>query len=121
MKTFILALILFSILLICIFINSLYVNSICDSFLALTASLSSQSFYELDPAISELRSKWDNHKGILKISVCLNKVEDIEDLLASLESYAKSENPSEFRRVCDTLAGRFSDLAKFERLNPFTP
>ena len=121
MKTFILVLILFSTLLISIFINSMYVNSVCDSLFQLTCTLPSPNSAESDPALGELRRIWDESKGILKISVCLDKAEDIEDLIISLESYQDSQNISEFERVRNVLAGRFSELPNFERLNPFTP
>jgi len=118
MKALIFVLCLFAALISGIFLNAAYTAKTSATLLEMTEALPSPTFDSCESSVSELRKVWDSSKTILKLSVDLNRTDEIEDMINSLYIHARYRNEQEFERIRLILKSRFSELSRFENLDP---
>ena len=115
MRSFIIALILFSILLICIIFNSIYVTKTCDTISELCLSV--QRNEDRQSSLSKILDIWKKSKPILEFSIRISETERMSDLIESLNSSVSSQNEAEIQKYCILISDHAKDIAQYERIS----
>ena len=96
MKGFIIATSLFISLLICIFINYNYVNTVHTTMNEMVTLLSEKPCEENVAIIQNLQLYWENKSVILSISVSFREIDNLTNAIDSLYASNKSNNNVQF-------------------------
>ena len=118
MKTLIFVLFIFIALIFFINLNSAYSTKTSKNLIEMTSALPSPGSENLEKALSELLDFWESNKEFLNLSISLNQIDEIDDLISSLNEYGRHGASVEFERVRSVIINRFSDLTRFEILFP---
>ena len=113
MKTFICSMIIFSILLILIITNSIYIHNTSDKIIEDATSLSVNDIH----GINRLCAFWQKHKLIFSISIHDSKVERITGLTENIKSAATAGASAEFKKNIVLLIDLLEELKKIEEIS----
>lgn len=113
MKTFICSMIIFSILLILIITNSIYIHNTSDKIIDDVTSLSVNDIH----GINRLCALWQKHKLIFSISIHDSKVERITGLTENIKSAATAGDSAEFKKNIVLLIDLLEELKKIEEIS----
>lgn len=115
MKSFVVAILLFSVLIICITINSLYILDNCKVISHYSDSIkNSENDYT---ALNKLKLHWDNHRTFFGLTVSKAKTERMDELIISLFAAVDQKNSCEIGRICDLLKALAEDISAYERIS----
>lgn len=114
MKTFIGSLITLAVLIICVTLNCLYIESCAGE---LTEILEDMPETAEEADISPLREKWDGCKKIIGLTVSHRETDEIDDTISQIESYIESRNDSSYRASLTTLGCQIERLSQSEALS----
>ena len=113
MKAVIFSAILFTILIILIVANSIYIHKVCDTMLNLLSSLEPSDVN----GVEELCSIWKRHRTLFSVSVHDSRVERIDELTEKLKSAAAKSDGAEFEENVTLLSQALEELKEFEELS----
>ena len=113
MKAFICSMIIFSILLILIITNSIYIHKISDKLINQASSLSITDTDE----IQGLCSLWQKHKLIFSISIHDAQIEKVTELTENIKSAATAGDSAEFQKNISLLTELHEELKKIEEIS----
>jgi hypothetical protein len=116
MKSFIFAVILFSLLLAFISYNYIYVNKTVDRLCCLVDDLPDTDSPTLSESLEKLKSDWGSAKTFIELSSNDSIIEKIDDLITSLFCYAQHEDSTQFEHTRALLKNHLKNLAAFESL-----
>lgn len=112
MRSAIIVFCVFSVMIILIFANSIYVKNSVD---ILVSSLDELDANTSD--IEKLELEWNSRKNLLKLSSNLAYIEKIEEIFCELKIFAAHGDLKSFELSREILKKRFYDLSRFERFN----
>ena len=113
MKSFIFSIIIFSLLIILVISNSIYIHQVADKMLTISASLSPSNI----EATEELYSIWQNNRLIFTISIHDSEIEKISELTENLKSAATIGDSTEFNKNVVLLSDLLQELKKNEEIS----
>ena len=113
MRSFIISIILFFILIFIITANSLYVHSICNE---LNLLLGDMNAYDTDKASSFINI-WRECRSIFSFSIHEDQLERMDDLSEGLESAVTSYDSAEFEKYKTLLKELLDEFLKNEEFS----
>lgn len=119
MKAFIIALLLFSLLIFGVIFNAIYINEASERLCAAVYALPEVSSPDCASAIEEVYAEWKNRRHIIELSTDLRRLTEIDTLLSTLCAAARSSDASEYDKTRAILGDLFSELRAFESLEFF--
>ena len=117
MKGFIIATSLFISLLICIFINYNYVNTVHTTMNEMVTLLSEKPCEENVAIIQNLQLYWENKSVILSISVSFREIDNLTNAIDSLYASNKSNNNIQFSIQKELLKNAIDAVVRLERFS----
>ena len=105
--------IIFSILLILIMTNSIYIHSTSDKIIAEATTLSIND----KNGINHLCSLWQKHKLIFSISIHDAQIEKVTELTENIKSAATAGDSAEFKKNIVLLIDLLEELKKIEEIS----
>lgn len=115
MKALVISLLLFSLVLGAVIVNSFYVKGVCDHIIDIVEKVKSAD--ECDALIKDMKEIWSDARPILELSIRLNEIERMNDLIESLEASHISKNTAEFQKYCRLISGLAEELINSERIS----
>ena len=115
MRAFVIALLLFSVLISAIVTNAIYINSVCNDISELAQELSHEPNRE--PLLSELKELWSKHLPIFNLSIRASELERMNDLVGSLEASCQAQNEEEFQKYCNLISELATEISHYEKLS----
>lgn len=113
MKTFIISMIIFSILIALVITNSIYIHKITDRMLALSLAISPNDF----DGANNLSLFWQKHRLFFSISVHDSQIESITEIIENIKSAAALGNDAEFNKNIILLSELLEELQKIEEIS----
>ncbi len=111
MRSFLITLLIFLLMLFLIVANSLYVQGVSEEIRRLT----SKEEQNIDSA-EELESFWERNMPFLSLSVPYSELERVSELITELKHYTTVENESEKDRIQLLIKEAASDICRPEKL-----
>lgn len=115
MKALVISLLLLSLVLGAVVINSFYVRKVCGEVYELAEKLKSAD--ECDALINNMKKIWSNARPFLDLSIRLNEIERMNDLIESLESSYISKNGAEFQKYRRLISELAEELISHEKIS----
>ena len=115
MKSFIITIILFSVILSFVILNSIYITKVCNKISDLCNSIS--NIPDHPKALTEMFESWKKSKPVLEFSVRISELERMSDLIESLQSSVKSQNEVEIQKYCILISDHAKYIAQHERIS----
>ena len=115
MKSFVVAILLFTILVIFIAINSLYILDSCNAIAQYSDSIKNSDYYYT--ALNSLKLHWDKRRTFFGLTVPEAKIERMDELIISLFAATDQKNSHEVDRICDLLRALAEDISTYERIS----
>ena len=115
MKSFIVALILFCIILACIICNGIYIKSTCNEISELCQLLWQSS--DRESTSLKIKALWQKCKTQLELSIRTNEIERMTDLIESLHSSVIIKNETEIQKYCTLISEHAEDMARHESIS----
>ena len=119
MRAFIIAVLLFSLLILGVIFNAIYINEASDHLRALVDGLPEVGSAGCAAAVEELCREWRDRRDIIELSTDLRRLAEVDTLLSSLRVAAKSGDGPEYDKTRAILGDLFSELRTFESLEFF--
>ncbi|MBQ8388551.1 MAG: DUF4363 family protein [Clostridia bacterium] len=119
MRAFIIAVLLFSLLILGVIFNAIYINEASDHLRALVDGLPEAGSEGCAAAADELYREWRDRRDIIELSTDLRRLTEVDTLLSSLRVAAKSGDGPEYDKTRAVLGNLFSELRTFESLEFF--
>lgn len=113
MKSFIVSIIIFSILILLVTANSIYVHSVCNKMLRISNSLQIE---DIDAA-NELCRFWQKNRMIFSISIHDTHLERITELTENIKSAVNTGDGAEFSKNIILLSELLDALKKNEEIS----
>ncbi len=115
MKSLIISILLFALLVGAVAVNAFYVSSLCKDLSATATELiSSQS---RSTQLAELKSKWDKHRIFLDIGIRTSELERMNDLIEGLRASYAADNEAEFQKYCILISELAEEFASYEKIS----
>lgn len=115
MKAISATLILFALLIVAVITNSIYVRSVSQKIGNIAEDLKTAPSKE---AISDLKSIWSKNKPYLNLSIRANEIEQMNDLIESLEASYNAQNEAEFQKYCILISELAEEFSHYETISP---
>lgn len=115
MRSFVVAILLFSLTIGCIMLNSFYVNHSLEKISEISDKISSSD--QDRSALDELTEYWFNSRKMLGFSIKETKLERMSELIGSLEFASQSNNRAEIRRICSLIRELCKETRDYERIS----
>ena len=119
MKAFIVALLLFSLMLTDVIFNAIYINEASTHLRRLADSLPEVGSVGCAEAVEELCDEWHDRRSIIELSTDLRRLSEIDTLLSSLRAAAQGMDAAEYNKTRAVLGYLFTELRAFESLEFF--
>ena len=120
MKAFLLSLLLFSLMVGAIILNSRYLLSVSSELYARTEALpaitGSSVSEEAEAMLSGLTVYWKKHRSAVSFTVQMRVIEGIDDALGALSASAEYGCATEFERAREHLLRITEDLGYYDRI-----
>ena len=114
MRSFIISLILFLLVIGLTASGACYIHHTCNTLLTLIDSLPAQA--SPSEALFRLEEHWEKNDSWLRLVLRKNELNTIEDLITQLNESAKAENPTWYNIHRSLLQTTITDLRDNERL-----
>ena len=114
MRTFIVTLLIFALLIAAITFNFHYINNICDQ---LENKIDVLTLQDSEEEINALWKLWQQEKSYISLSVCSSATEEFEDRLLEVIAMQKIGDQSAFYRARTLAVGALSSIRRLERFN----
>ena len=118
MKSFVVTLIIFFVLIAFIIFNYAVVNRYSECLRNMTEALPASDAGDCLEKITALSDEWQRHRCFISFSAGISSLQSIDDLLDSLLVACKSGNNYEFEKSKALLINAFEGLAQFESFSP---
>lgn len=115
MKSFVAAMILFSLLIVLIIGNACYVRHVSETLLH---SLDTLSLSDEPSALDALEEYWHRHRALTGLSVGTRELDRLNESLLLLRAAYDTQDASEFIRYQQTARQAAEDLSRLERFSP---
>ena len=113
MKAFIFSIILFSLIILMIVGNSLYLHNICDE---MREIISSEVLYSEEKA-EKICEEWENHKTFFSFSVHEENIDRMDDLTQNLKSAIVQSNRAEIDKQIFLIHELLTEISKTEEIS----
>ena len=117
MKSFIVATILFLLLLTLIVINSIYINKACDLLSEMSKELGEIGNGDFDSRLSTLESSWQEFRKVARISCPDSELDKIDLTLTEMRSHYESNNQEGLEVAKARLCLLLRELSRLERIS----
>ena len=117
MRGFIITLILFSILISIVIINSFYVNNIINDIKNEITSLKTIPCEENAIIIKQIKSKWEKDSIWVSLSVSYEDIEELTDMIVSLEASNSVKDYNQFKLYHELILNSIEDIGRLERFS----
>ena len=114
MKSFVIALLIFGLLLTVIACNFFFINATADELEARLADLKAESADEQIPVLCDC---WARRRTLMSFSIANGEMQNFQDRLTALCTAADFRDPAEFERARALALGAVSDLRRLERFS----
>lgn len=114
MKTFILSLVLFVMMLTAITINFFYINKVSDKLYVMTSEAPTAGEDGCYTAASQLDDYWQTNHDIVRLSVSFVELNNVSDAIVSMKSYAKSGDVTEYENARQLLLNAIHEMRRLE-------
>ena len=118
MKSFVVTLVIFLLLIAFIIFNYVSVNRYSELLKGMTEALPEIGADDCTEKIGTLTEEWQKHRCFISFSTGVSSLQNIDDLLDSLLVAKETGNSYEFRKAKALLINAFDDLAQFESFSP---
>ena len=115
MKSAIVSLLIFLLLIILIVGNAIYVSHVCKDISNLAQEVSNSDQKEI--SIAKMKDLWSGHRDWLDLSVKLNEIERMSDLIESLDAAHKADNQAEISKYCILISELAEEFSEHEKLS----
>ena len=115
MRSFIISLILFVLLIATVFGNAFYVKTVSSRIVSDTEALEKSCY--LPQAIQELEKYWEKHRGFVGLSVGHEELDRISENIISLKAACESKNKSDAKRYLLILQDLAKEMGRHEELS----
>ena len=116
MKSFIIASILFFVLIFGISINAIYINEGIDDLTKITEALGDFNSDGFNDRLNELEAKWNSFRKTADISCPYSELNRIDTTFRQLRSYADTKSLSEYEATRSMLIFLLRDLNRLEKI-----
>ena len=117
MKSFTIAVVLFTTLVVIIIANSLYITSETQRLITATQALPDFEDEHLSQSIDLLEDRWRRFRIIADISCSYNEMSKIDMAIADLRVFMKEDNRSDYEHTRIFIILQLKDLARLERIS----
>ena len=117
MKGFIITSCLFVSLLICIFINYNYINTVHSTMHEMVAELSAEPSEYNDGLIKELQNYWEKKSAIISISVSFCEIDDLTNAIDSLSAANELRDKTQFAIRKELVENAINAVIRLEKLS----
>ncbi len=117
MKGFIITSLLTLILMVCIFINWSYVNSVSNTMLELIESISDSPSDENDEIIREIQDYWDSQIIPMKLSINYREIDEISNLIDTIQIANESNDSSKVAINIELLKNAIEKIVQLEKIS----
>lgn len=117
MKGFIITTCLFVSVLICIFLNYNYVNSLYDTMHEMISQLSNEPSEENTAIIENIKKNWKKKKSLLSISVSFREIDDLSNAIDSLFAANETKNSTQFSIYKELTQNAIDAIMRLERIS----
>lgn len=117
MKGFIITTCLFVSVLICIFLNYNYVNSLHDTMHEMVSQLSNEPSEENTAIIENIKKNWKKKKSLLSISVSFREIDDLSNAIDSLFAANETKNSTQFSIYKELTQNAIDAIMRLERIS----
>ena len=117
MRGFIITSCLFVSLLICIFINYNYINTVHSTMHEMVAELSAEPSEYNDGLIKELQEYWDKKSTIISISVSFREIDDLTNAIDSLSAANQRKDSTQFAIQKELVENAINAVIRLEQFS----
>lgn len=117
MKGFIITTCIFLGLLICIFLNFNYVNTVHSTMHEIVDELSDNPCEENEIIIAKLQEYWKSKSSILSISVSFREIDDLSDAIDALSAANKIGDTSQFAIYKQLVENAIDTVIRLEKFS----
>lgn len=117
MRSLIVAIILFIIIVSAVVVNSIYVCRLLGNIERISAEISSTVGKSAASAISDLESTWSSNRTIISLSVESGRIERMDELIISLKSALSAQSEHEVLRLCRLISELCREILVHQRLS----
>lgn len=117
MKSFTIAVVLFTTLVVIIIANSLYITSETHRLIETAESLPDFEDERLNQGIDHFEDGWRRFRSIADISCSYNEMSKIDMAIADLRVFIKEDNRSDYEHTRVFIILQLKELARLERIS----
>jgi hypothetical protein len=117
MKGFIITSLLTLILMVCIFINWSYVNSVSNAMLELIESISDSPSDENDEIISKIQDYWESQILPMKLSINYREIDEISNIIDTIQMANESNDSSKLAINIELLKNAIEKIIQLEKIS----
>ncbi|MBR2381640.1 MAG: DUF4363 family protein [Clostridia bacterium] len=117
MRGFIITSCLFIALLICVFLNYNYINTVHSTMHEMVAQLSSEPSEYNDSLIKELQKYWDKKSTIISISVSFREIDDLTNTIDSLAAANQQNDCTQFAIQKELVENAINAVIRLEQFS----
>jgi hypothetical protein len=117
MKSLVISLLLFALLISVIIINAIYINEETLRLIDITTELHLLKGAELEGSLNHLESEWNNFKKVADISCAYTDVNKIDFTIKEMKMRAATNSPEEFEAARQTLIFLLNELSRLEKIS----
>lgn len=115
MRSFLITLILFFVVISAITLNSHYISNLTDTIIEYT---SDEEFKKApEDALRRLESLWEKNKILVEFSIGYRECDRMSELILDLRECIETENSAEERRVRTLISDCASDISRLEKFS----
>lgn len=115
MKAFIASIILLSVVIVGVWINSLYIRSTAEEMKSLALAVCEAEDGRED-SLSKLNSYWEKHKKTVCLSVSFRDVDEITEYVIRLSCAVQIGDNEDIWRCYNLLKNSLDDVARYEKI-----
>ena len=116
MRDFIIAIILFSILITVIIGNSIYINNEVNLLHEAVTSIPDLYSPNCQLFINSLRDKWKNFKKIARLSLNYTEINKMDCLIEELNCHLKTQNNNDFEHAKVMMINLLGEIVRLEKI-----
>lgn len=117
MKGFIITSVLTLILILCLYFNWSYVNSVTNEVMAILETISEFPSDDNEEKIKKLEEYWNSQKIPMRLSVNYREIDEITNLISSIKAANESEDSSQLSIHINLLHNAISSITRLEKVS----
>lgn len=114
MKSFVIAVILFTLTLGCVIFNAIYVNQSLEKISELSKAVSA---FDSPNAPLKLKEYWYRSRDLLGFSIKETKLERMTELIESLSAACQANNVAEIQKICTLIQELCLETCQYEKIS----